>query len=113
MANKEVFVKEVVIATGVRRLMSNIGSMVNDVPAHNLGELVVREVTRPAVVDPQLIGDVLVRCVGQSSVAHNAARVIGLKAGLPIHFPAYAVQRNRFSGLQSVVNAYQNIRSKT
>jgi acetyl-CoA C-acetyltransferase len=70
-------------------------------------------VIRPADVDPQLIGEVLVSCVGQSSVAYNAARVIGLKAGLSIHFPAYAVQRNRSSGLQSLVNAYQNIRSKT
>ncbi len=105
--------KEVVIATGVRRLISNIGSTVKEVPAHKLGELVVREVITPADVDPQLIGEVLVSCVGQSSDASNGARIIGLKAGLPAHFPTYAVQRNRSSGLQSVLNAYQNIRSKT
>lgn len=105
--------KEVVNPTGVRRLLSNIGGTAKVVPDHKLSERFVREVITPADIDSQLIDEVLVSCVGLSSDAYNAARVIGLKAGLPFHIPAYSVQRNRSSGLQSVVNAYQNTKSKT
>ena len=104
--------KEVVIATGVRTPIGNFGGTLKDVPAHKLGELVVREVIKRADVDPQLIDEVIMGCVGQSSDAYNVARVIGLMAGLPIHIPAYSVQRNCSSGLQPFVNAYQNIQSE-
>ena len=39
------------------------------------------------------------------------ARNIALYAGLPIRVPAYTVQRNCSSGLQSLVNAFQNIQA--
>jgi acetyl-CoA C-acetyltransferase len=39
------------------------------------------------------------------------ARNVALYAGLPIRVPAYTVQRNCSSGLQSLVNAYQNIQA--
>ena len=50
-------------------------------------------------------------CVSQSSDAPNIARVIALMAGLPIEIPAYTVQRNCSSGLQSIVNACQSIQA--
>lgn len=90
--------KEGGIASGARTLIGNFGGTLKDVPLHKLGELVVREV--------------IIGCVGQSSDADNVARGIGLMAGLPIRIPAYSVQRNWSSGLQPVVNAYQNIRSE-
>ncbi|MEK7237370.1 MAG: hypothetical protein AAB242_12145 [Nitrospirota bacterium] len=101
--------KEVVIATGVRTPIGNVGGTLKDVPAHKFGELVVREVITRADVYPQPIDEVVMGCVGQSSDAYNVARVIGLMAGLPIHIPAYSVPRNCSSGLQPFVNAYQNI----
>ena len=104
--------KEVVNATGVRRLIGNFGGRVKDVPAHKLGELVVREVITRADVDPLLIDEVVVSCVGQSSDAHNVARLIGLMAGLPMYIPAYSIPRNLSSSPQPFVNAYQNIRSE-
>lgn len=100
---------EVVIASGVRTPMGNLGCTLKDVPAHKLGERVVREVLTRADVDPQPIDEVVMGCVGQSSNACNVACVIGLMAGLPIHVPAYSVPHNCSSGLQPFVNAYQNI----
>lgn len=103
--------KDVVIVAGARTPIGNFGGALKDIPAHKLGELVVREVISRAGLDPQLVDEVIMGCVGQPSDAANIARVIALMAGLPIRTPAYSVQRNCSSGLQSFVNAFQNIQS--
>ncbi len=103
--------KDVVIVAGARTPIGNFGGALKDLPAQKLGELVVREVIARAGLDPALVEEVIMGCVGQFSDAYNIARVIGLMAGLPIRTPAYSVQRNCSSGLQPFVNACQNIRS--
>ncbi len=104
--------KDVVIVTGARTPIGNFGGALKDLPAQKLGELVVRETITRAQLDPRLVDDVIVGCVGQPSDAYNIARVISLTAGLPIRTPAYSVQRNCASGLQPFVNAFQNIQSE-
>jgi len=104
--------KDVVISAGVRTPIGNFGGALKDIPAHKLGELVVREVMARAGLDPSLIEDIIIGCVGHPSDALNMARVVGLMAGLPIRTPAYSVQRNCASGLQPFVNACQNIHSQ-
>ena len=104
--------KEVVIVAGVRTPIGNFGGALKDIPAQKLGEFVVRELLARTALDPALIDEVIIGCVGQSTDAANIARVIGLMAGLPIRTPAYSVQRNCSSGLQPFVNAFQNIQSQ-
>lgn len=104
--------KDLVIAAGVRTPIGNFGGALKDVPAQRLGELAVREVMTRTSLDPKLVDEVIVGCVGQPSEAYNIARVIALQAGLPIGTPAYTVQRNCSSGLQPFVNAYQNLQSE-
>ena len=104
--------KDVAIVAGVRTPIGNFGGALKDVPAQKLGELVVREVMNRAQLDPELVEDVIIGCVGQPSDAYNIARVIGLMAGLPIKTPGYSVQRNCASGLQPFANAFQNIQSE-
>lgn len=103
--------KDVVIVAGVRTPIGNFGGALKDLPPHKMGELVVREAVSRAKVDPRLIDEVIVGSVGHTSDAYNVARVMALMAGLPVHTPAYSVQRNCSSGLQPFVNAYQNIQS--
>ena len=104
--------KDVMIVAGARTPIGNFGGALKDITAHKLGELVVREVMSRAGVDVELVEEVIIGCVGQSTDASNIARVIGLMAGLPVRTPAYSVQRNCSSGLQAFVNAYQNIQSQ-
>jgi len=104
--------KEVVIVASVRTPIGNFGGALKDIPAQKLGEFVVRELLARTALDPALIDEVIIGCVGQSTDAANIARVIGLMAGLPIRTPAYSVQRNCSSGLQPFVNAFQNIQSQ-
>src|SRR6266581_6205357 len=104
--------KDVVIVAGVRTPIGNFGGALKDIPAQKLGELVVREVIARTALEPAVIDEVIMGCVGQFMDAANIARVIGLMAGLPIRTPAYTVQRNCSSGLQPFVNAFQNIQSQ-
>jgi acetyl-CoA C-acetyltransferase len=104
--------RDLVIVSGVRTPIGNFGGALKDVPAQRLGELAVREVMARTGIDPNVIDEVVVGCVGQPSEAYNIARVITLQAGLPIRTPAYTVQRNCSSGLQPFVNAYQNLQSQ-
>jgi acetyl-CoA C-acetyltransferase len=103
---------DVVVVSGVRTPIGNFGGALKDIPAHKLGELVVRELLTRTPFDPALVEEVIIGCVGQPSDAYNIARVIGLSAGLPIRTPAYSVQRNCASGVQPFINAYQNIQSQ-
>ncbi|NGZ11080.1 MAG: thiolase family protein [Nitrospira sp. LK70] len=104
--------KDLVIVAGVRTPIGNFGGALKDVPAQKLGELAVRELLTRTGLDPKLVEEVIVGCVGQPSDAYNIARVITLQAGLPLGTPAYTVQRNCSSGLQPFVNAYQNLQSE-
>ncbi|MBA5871514.1 MAG: acetyl-CoA C-acyltransferase [Nitrospira sp. CR2.1] len=104
--------KQVVVAAGARTPIGNFGGALKDVTPQRMGELAVREVITRAQVDPQLIDEVIIGSVGQTSDAYNVARVITLLAGIPVRTPAYSVQRNCSSGLQPFVNAYQNIQSE-
>jgi acetyl-CoA C-acetyltransferase len=102
-------VKEVVIVDGVRTPIGNFGGALKDFTCQQLGQHVVRELLVRTRLDPGLIDEVIFGTVGQYSDAANLARVVSLMAGLPIRTTAYTVQRNCASGLQSVVNACQNI----
>ncbi len=100
---------DIVIAAGVRTPQGNLGGALKDFTHQKLGEIVVRELLQRTKIDPNEIGQVIFGCVGQQSDAPNVARVIALMAGLPKEIPAYTVARNCASGIQSVVNAYQEI----
>ncbi len=104
--------KDLVIVAGVRTPIGNFGGALKDVPAQKLGELTVREILGRTGLDPKLVEEVIIGCVGQPSDAYNIARVIALQTGLPLRTPAYTVQRNCSSGLQPIVNAYQNLQSE-
>lgn len=100
---------DVVIVDGVRTPIGNFGGALRDVTAHKMGEIVVRELLSRTGLEPASVEEVIFGCVGQYSDAANIARVISLFAGLPVNVPAYTVQRNCASGMQAIINAYQNI----
>ena len=100
---------DVAIVDGVRLPQGLLGGALKDFTAHRLGELVVRALLARTKADPAIVEEIIFGCVGQASDAPNVARVIGLLAGLPNTVPGYTVQRNCASGIQALVNAYQNI----
>src|SRR3989338_6441570 len=101
--------RNIVIVDGVRTPQGNLGGVLKDLTSQKLGEIVVKALLERTKIDPKNIHELIFGCVGQQSDAPNITRIISLLAGLPIHIPAYTVQRNCASGLQAVVSAYQMI----
>jgi len=100
---------EIVIVEGLRTPQGVFGGALKSFTPQQLGELVVRELVKRTHLKPADVEEVIVGCVGQGSDAPNLARVIALRAGIPIQVPAFTVQRNCASGLQAIVSGCQNI----
>jgi acetyl-CoA acetyltransferase family protein len=104
-------VRSVVICAGVRTPFVKSGTAFDGVPAQELARIVLREVIDRAAIDPGLIDEVILGNIAQPADATNIARVAALKAGVPERVPAYTVNRNCASGLQSVLDAALRIES--
>jgi acetyl-CoA C-acetyltransferase len=104
-------VKEVVIVNPVRTPVGSHGGALRSKRAQDLAEIVFRAVLEQTGLDPAILDEVILGNIGQPSDAANIARVAALMAGVPIDVPAFTVQRNCASGMQSVTSAYQAIQT--
>jgi acetyl-CoA acyltransferase len=101
--------KDIVIVEGLRTPYAKSGTAFKDVPAVDLGASVLKEVVIRTGIDQELIDEVIIGNAGMPAEAANIARVIALRAGVPVRIPAYSVQRNCASGMQAVASAYTQI----
>ncbi len=97
--------RPVYIIDGVRTPFVKSGSEFADVPAQQLGRAALRELIDRTAVDPAALDEVIIGNVAGPADATNVARVIALLAGVPAAVPAYTVNRNCASGIQSVADA--------
>ena len=103
--------RKVVLVDGVRTPIGKHGGVFRAVTAQHLQAEAFKALLGRLPLDPALIDDVIVGCVGQDSDAVNIGRVSALMAGLPVRTTACTIQRNCVSGLMSVSMAYQAIQS--
>ncbi|RMH63647.1 MAG: thiolase family protein [Calditrichaeota bacterium] len=103
--------KNVVIVDGLRSPYAKMGTAFKDIPAHELGAIVLKEFLERMELDPARLDEVIVGNVAQPPEATNIARNIALLAGVPREVPAYSVQRNCSSGMQSVADAWYRIQT--
>lgn len=101
--------KRIAIVSGIRTPFCKAGGVLKDLQADDLGAFAVRELVARAPFDPNLIDEVIIGNVMQPSHATNIARVIAVKAGLPVHIPAFTVNRNCASGLEAITSAANRI----
>jgi len=100
--------REVYILTGARTAVGVLQGTFSDVSAIDLGVVAAKGALERSGIDPQLIDQVVMGNVIQSSKdAIYFARHVALKAGLPIDTPALTVNRLCGSGLQAIVSAAQ------
>jgi acetyl-CoA acetyltransferase family protein len=104
-------IRDVVITHGIRTPFCKFGTALRDVPARELGRVVVRELVERAEIDPAMVDHVIMGNVAGPADATNIARVIALQAGLPDRVPAYTVNRNCASGMESIAHATRLITS--
>ena len=101
--------KNVVIVDGLRTPYAKMGTDYKDIPAHELGALVLKEFIERLGIDPATLDEVMVGNIAQPPEATNLARNIALLAGIPENVPAYTVQRNCASGMQAIAEAWYKI----
>src|SRR5512140_3154686 len=100
-----------VLIEGVRTPFAKADTAFAHLSAQELGRIALRELLDRTAVDPTLIDEVIIGNVSQPAEATNISRVIALRAGVPQAVPAYTVNRNCASGIQSLVDAALRIQS--
>ena len=100
-----------VLVQGLRTPFVRAGTALKEATAADLGVFAVQELLARAELPMEDIDELIFGCVGQASGEANVARVIALRAGLPVSTPAYSVHRNCASGLQAIEDGARRIAS--
>ena len=101
--------ERLVIVDGLRTPFCKAGSDLASLAADELGRIAVSALLTRTGLDPALIDEVIIGCVGQPPESANVARVIALRAGIPESVPAVTVHRNCASGFESFTTAYERM----
>ncbi|MBN1688245.1 MAG: thiolase family protein [Candidatus Omnitrophica bacterium] len=98
------------IVEGVRTPFIKSWTLFNDIPAQRLGAWCIQELIQKTEIDPTLVDEVILGCVGEPVEAANVSRVASLYGGIPEEKPAYTINRNCASGFEAVTSAYEKIK---
>jgi len=101
--------KRIAVVDGVRTPFCKAGGKFKDLEADDLCVFAVKELLARSGIDPGKIDEVIIGNVLQPPHAANIARVISVKSGVPESVPAFTVNRNCSSGMESVAVAYQKL----
>jgi acetyl-CoA C-acetyltransferase len=101
--------KEVVIVSAVRTAIGKYGGSLKNMDSGYLAAEVIQESLKRASVDPDLVDEVILGEVRQTTKSSNVARVAALRAGIPVETPSYTINRLCASSIQSVGSAAQQI----
>ena len=102
---------KVAIIGAVRTPIGRYMGALRDVPAYDLGALVLNEVVKRARVDPPWVDDVIMGQSYQSGEYVNIARMALLKAGWPVEVPGITIDRRCCSGLDAICFGAMKIQS--
>jgi len=103
--------KEVVIISAVRTAVGRFGGSLQDIPAVELGALVIKEAIKRAGINVEQVEEVIMGNVLTAGLGQNPARQAAIKAGIPIEIPSYTVNLVCGSGLKTIMLAAQQIMS--
>lgn len=101
--------QEIVIASAVRTAVGSFQGALKDVPATDLGAIVIKEALSRAGVAGDQVSEVIMGNVLQAGLGQNPVRQASIKAGLPETVPAMTINKVCGSGLKSIHLAYQAI----
>jgi len=101
--------QDIVIVAATRTAVGKFGGSIANIPATDLGALVVKEVIARAKLDGAQIGEVIMGQVLAAGVGQNPARQASMKAGVPKETPALTINAVCGSGLKAVMLAAQAV----
>src|SRR5271154_2354346 len=105
--------RDVVLVEGVRTPFAKAGTKLKDIHPAELGRVAVHELIERSNLDVNQVDEVIMGNTGNPSDAVNIARVIALRAGIPLKVPAVTVHRNCASALESITTGFERIRAGT
>jgi acetyl-CoA C-acetyltransferase len=109
---KDSSVTNVVISSAARTAIGSYGKSLKDIPPTELGATAASAAIGRAGLEPGQIDHVVFGNVIHTEPADMyMARVVGMKAGIPIQTPAFTVNRLCGTGVQAIVSAAQAIQS--
>lgn len=103
--------REVVIVSAVRTAIGSLGGSLKDVPAVDLGTIVIKEAVNRAAIKPELVDEVVMGNVIQAGLGQNITRQALIKAGLPEEITGFTINMVCGSGLRAVSLAAQMIKA--
>lgn len=101
--------RQAVIVSAVRTPIGSFSGALGQIPAAELGSIVIKEAINRAGINPDQVDEVIMGNVLSAATGQNPARQAAIKAGLPQEVPAWTVSKVCGSGLKAVVCAAQAI----
>jgi acetyl-CoA C-acetyltransferase len=102
---------DVVIAAAARTPVGSFNGLLATVPAHYLGEVVIKELLKRAKLEPGDVSEVILGQILTAGVGQGPARQAAVKAGIPVERTAYNINQLCGSGLRAVALGMQAIRN--
>jgi acetyl-CoA C-acetyltransferase len=103
--------RNVVIVSAARTPVGKFGGSLQDIPASELGALVIKEAVKRAGITPDQVDEVIFGNVLTAAQGQNPARLASMTAGIPKEVPAFTINKVCASGLKSVSLAAQTIKA--
>jgi len=103
--------ENVVIGAAVRTPIGRYLGALREIPAYELGALVLNDVVKRANINPVQVDDVIMGQSYQNGESVNIARMALLAAGWPVSVPGITLDRRCCSGLDSICFGAMKIQS--
>lgn len=101
--------RDVVIVSAVRTPVGSFCGTLGQIPAAELGAIVIKEALNRAGITPDQVDEVIFGNVLQGGLGQNPARQAAIKAGIPQEVPSWTLNKVCGSGIKSIVCAAQAI----
>ncbi len=103
--------EKVYIIAAKRTAIGKFGGSLQSVSAVELASTVMKNILEETKINPSDLDEVIVGNVISAGQKQGVARQASIKAGIPQEVPAYGVNMICGSGMKSIINAFNGIRS--
>jgi acetyl-CoA C-acetyltransferase len=100
---------EYIVVEAKRTAVGRLGGSLKSVNSGDLAAAVIKEVLASSGIEAEMVNEVILGEVRQSTESSNVARIASLRAGISISSSAHTVNRLCASGIQAVVSGVQHL----
>jgi len=101
--------QQAVIVSALRTPVGSFGRCFTQVPAIDLGTIVLRKTLERLGLEPSMVDEVILGNVLQAGMGQNPARQVAVNSGISYDIPSFTVNKVCASGLKSVILAAQAV----